>query len=130
MECFIVSEANTNLALVVEGSSLKQGAKIIIDDFTGENNQKWIINATTILSKHSGQALEVQGSEKDNSQIIQSPSINTPAQTWYLHPDGTIRSQHNFCLDITAGRIERGTNVIAYHPNNGINQKWRIVTRK
>ena len=130
MECFIASEANPNLVLDVFGCSKETGAKVIIYDFNGQDNQKWIIRGTSIVSKNSGKALDANGGERKGAEIIQHPPHNGPNQVWYFHPDGTIRSQHGFCLDICGGNIKAGTNVIAYESNGGINQKWRIFTKK
>ena len=130
MECFIVSEANPNLALDVQGGSRDHGANVIIWDFHGQDNQKWIIRGNEITSVNSGKVMDIQGGEKKGAKIIQWEANNGPNQKWYFHQDGTIRSQNGLCLDICGGKIQKGTNIIAWENNNGINQKWRLVTRK
>ena len=129
MECYIVSEANPNLALDVAGASKNNGANVVIWDFVGSNNQKWIIRGQEITSVNSGKAMDIQGGEKKGAKIIQWDPNHGPNQKWYFHNDGTIRSQNGLCLDISGGKIERGTSVVAWENHNGINQKWRIVTR-
>ena len=130
MECFIVSEGNPDLVLTVEEKSQQEGARLIIYNFIGDDSQRWIIQGTHILSKLSGQAIDIKDGEGLGHQIIQSQAHNSNSQNWFLYPDGTIRTQNNFCLDINEVRFESGNIVIAWEPNNGLNQKWRIVTKK
>ena len=50
MECYIVSKANPNFALDVEGESKSDKAHVIIWKFHGKENQIWKLEGTTVNS--------------------------------------------------------------------------------
>ena len=126
--CNIVSEENPNLALDVTRGSTDQGAYLMLWTLTGHDNQKFLIQEDGhIIVYHSKLALDI-GSKKGGVQnIIQYSKNDNPTQKWTFNPDGSICSEIGLCMDISRGKIEKGTKVIAWEPNNRINQKWRII---
>ena len=131
MECYIVSRANPNFALDVEGESKSDKAHVIIWKFHGKENQIWKLEGTTVTSVNSGKVLDIEGGENPRAQIIQYEANGGDNQKWYWHFDGTIRSEHGLVLEIKDGELKEGTDVIANQPIEGnLCQQWRIVEKE
>ena len=129
-ECFIVSKANPKFAFGIEKSSKDKGAKLVLVEHTGSDDQVFIIENTTIRSKNSGLVLDIEGGEEKGHNVIQWEENNGPNQKWYWHFDGSIRSEHGLALDASKGKIEEGVEIIAYSFHGGDNQQWRIIKKE
>ena len=69
---YIVSEHNPKLVLDIEGGSKNEGAKLIVWDYHGGENQRFKIGKKGFLkSVHSKLVLDVEGGIRQGAKIIQ-----------------------------------------------------------
>lgn len=72
--------------------------------------------------------MDVAGAQTANGTNVQVYTCNkTPAQSWTLTADGTIRALGG-CLDVTGNGSANGTQVQLWTCNGSNAQKWRIDT--
>ena len=126
-ECYILSVADPNLALDVSEASMDLAAPLILSTFHGKDNQKFrFLEDGHIQSVSSGLMIDCARG-RGGQRIIQYKWIDSPKQKWDINPNGTINCKCGFCLDIQRFKYKKGTNIIAWHPKNTLNQKWRVI---
>eukprot|EP01100_Stratorugosa_tubuloviscum_P015422 TRINITY_DN88_c0_g1_i4.p1 TRINITY_DN88_c0_g1~~TRINITY_DN88_c0_g1_i4.p1 ORF type:complete len:133 (-),score=54.13 TRINITY_DN88_c0_g1_i4:76-474(-) len=125
---YIVSQHNHDLVLDIFGGSKDQEAKLIVWNYTGGENQQFRFNADgSIVSRHSGHALDIFGGAVRGNNVIQYSFHGGENQRWRHHDDGTIRLQNGaLVLDIKGGSKEAGAEVIGWELNGQTNQKWNL----
>lgn len=130
----IQSAMNANRVLDIAGGSTENKANVQL--YTGNDSaaQKFKIYKVSggyyrIMSEKSGKALDLTSSSMLAKANVQQYSwTGVDAQLWRFIDAGNgqvyIQSKLGNVLDISGGKIEKGTNIQAYPLNNTIAQKW------
>jgi hypothetical protein len=120
---------NPSLVLDISGGSNDDGAKLIIWGPNGGDNQKFEVTNDTVLCVKSQKVLDCSGGLKKGRSIIQFTYHGRANQQWvYDQTTQVIKSKsQNLVLDVKGGNLTAGTEVIAWPPNNGANQKWDLI---
>eukprot|EP00727_Mastigamoeba_balamuthi_P010616 m51a1_g6177 putative carbohydrate binding module (142) ;mRNA; r:27626-28171 len=126
---YIVSEANPNMVLDIEGGNSNNGTKLIVWEFHGGENQQFKFDEHGFIkSRRSGLVMDVEGGVGQGRKIIQYQKHGGENQRWRLTQAGTIQLEcAELVMDVEGGNVNPGTHVIAWPPHGGPNQRWRIA---
>ena len=139
---FRIVSRQSGKALDVDGKSKEDGANIQQFRLNGGPNQLWTLYPDgdvdgvpiySIISYHSGKAVDVQAAETEEGANVQQHSYNGgDNQRWKFVPleGGQVRIvsvNSGKCLDVKGGSIEDGANVQQAGCNGGDNQAWRLL---
>ncbi|MBE6845268.1 MAG: rhamnogalacturonan lyase [Ruminococcus sp.] len=89
-----------------------------------------------IRNKNSGQYLSVDGNAANQANVIQSADSESRAGMWkavpasvsgYYYMYSMLGDGATYCLDLTAGKTENGTNIEIYKSNNKDPQQFMFV---
>lgn len=129
-------------ALDVDAKSKEDGANIQQFHLSGGPNQLWTlypdgdaggIPIYSIISYHSGKAVDVQAAETDEGANVQQHAYNGgDNQRWKFVPLGggevrIVSVNSGKCLDVKEASADDGANVQQAGCNGGDNQSWRLV---
>lgn len=129
-------------ALDVDGKSKEDGANIQQFRLNGGPNQLWTLfpdgeadgnPVYSIISCHSGKAVDVQSSDTGEGANIQQHGYNGGAnQRWKFVPEAggefrIISVNSGRCMDVKGESVEDGANVQQAGCNGGGNQVWRLI---
>ena len=119
---------------IPEGESflyLKNGAKLVISQCSGKEEQKWLLNNDgSISSINKEYCIDIPNCYNEQIQLelykchIGSKEFcgESKNQIWKFNSDGTISSElNNMCIDVFDSH---GPSVQTYQCNGGSNQKW------
>ena len=135
-EYIIRSAQNRNYVLDVyspDGFKGGEGKNLQLCTYNGGNNQRFTIirKSYGILLYSVAYPTYVVSVDKNTNNVCLKSRVITYDQTqaWIPVPvdDGTIaiRSRYNGCyLDNECGRLQDENNVLTYHLNAGLNQRW------
>lgn len=128
--------------LDVDGKSREDGANIQQFRWSGGENQLWTLfpdgeadgnPVYSIISYHSGKAVDVQSAATGDGANIQQHAYNGgPNQRWKFVPEagGDVRIisvNSGRCMDVKEESLEDGANVQQAGCNGGANQAWRLI---
>ena len=128
--------------LDVDGKSKEDGANIQQFRWTGGPNQLWTLYPDgevdgspvySIISYHSGKAVDVQSAATEDGGNIQQHAYNGGAnQQWQFVPEagGDIRIisvNSGRCMDVKGESLADGANVQQVGCNGGNNQSWQLI---
>lgn len=131
-------------ALDVDGKSKEDGANVQQFHPNGGPNQLWTlypdgdadgIPIYSIISYHSGKAVDVQSAETEDGANVQQHTYNGgDNQRWKFVPVGggeyrIVSLNSGKCLDVKGGGGEDGANVQQAGCNGGDNQVWRLLPK-
>jgi hypothetical protein len=120
------------------------GVQIVQWDYVGNNNQKWLINATSggyfkICNKNSGKCIDVDngadpvnGAMNDGAKIQQWTYGGTDNQQFSISPVGggnyaIVAKKSSKALDITDWNTANGANIQQWYYWGQANQIWTIT---
>jgi hypothetical protein len=127
-----------NRSLDVEGGSTTDGARMLLYDFHGAENQQFTIHFLpetgyyTIVGLASKKSLDVYaGSTAAGAQIIQWQLHSRLNQQWSIEETGAennshwiIGAQNNLSLDVYGGNVANNGRIIAWPYHGQYNQQW------
>ena len=102
--------------LDVKGGSIANGASIILFDYHGRANQRWVVKEDgTILNLQSGKVLDITGgSTHSGAKIVTFTTNGGVSQKWQVS-DGTIKNPSTGkVLDIPNFNYNSGTEIILW----------------
>jgi len=110
----------------------QNGTRLIISEYTGNDNQKWILTPEGVIASAIGSSfcLDISGGAAENgTPIVLWSRHGGPNQKWILTPEGVIASilNQNFCLDVYGGAAENGTPIVLWSRHGGANQRWTMT---
>ncbi len=138
---YIQSALPGNYVVDIPGSSAESAQEANLWTWNGGNNQKvWIHSIGggrySIDFVHSGQVMNIYGNPDTSvtgMKIIQYKWTGEGCEKWAIlpNPDGTVCLEANgLYLDAYQATAKGcdGCPLIAYTPNGGTNQKWRLIS--
>ncbi len=129
-----VQAVHSSKYMEVENSSTSNGANVIQNAYTGNDNQKWLVDTVgshfTMKAEHSGQSLDVSGGSTANgASIIQWPYSGGNNQKWIIShvSDGeykieSVLSGRSVCVG--GESTANGANIIQWEYNGNDNFHW------
>ena len=138
---YIISNvADSTKVIGIAKKSLKNKGNVELQDFTGDNSQKFTVTKLAdgsykLINVNSGCALDVYKSGKTNGTNVQQwSSNNNVSQKWEFYYAGNgsyyiISKCNNLCIDITGGQISAGTNIQTYENNGSQAQKFKLIVQ-
>jgi len=134
---YCLVNANSDMALDVNGESKDGGASVIQWHYNGNKNQQWkIVSAGngyyTLQNVNSGLLLDVNASSKDaGGKVIQWKSNGGANQQWKIIDCGGYYELENrnsgLLLDVNGSSTKAGETVLQWYRNGGENQKWYLM---
>lgn len=131
---YVIKSKNSGKALDVEGRSTAAGANVLQWDYSGGNNQKWILqqqsNGYYVLKcVNGGKVLDVSYASKDRGANIQVWDNNGGAQQqWKIEKVGDayriINVNSGKALDVSSKSTSNGGNIIQWDYSGANNQLW------
>ena len=126
---FICSAVNPKLCLDVNEGSTKDRAKIILFDHTGGDNQVWIRQGNSLVSKKSGKALDIEGGEGEGKNVIQFTQNNGANQQFQITVGNSsgvvyITSPSGLALTVKNNNINKREEIIVSKLTGAHNQLW------
>ena len=127
----IISVAsNPKLCLSVKGDDMNNRARIILFDYSEQENQIWIRKEKSLESKKSGRVLDIQGGEGEGNNIIQFNGNKSPNQQFeiirtYNNPNVVkITSPSGLAITVKGNNINKNGEIIASKYKGDSNQHW------
>ena len=121
----------------VSGVSKDSGANVHLWTLGTGANQKWTVKYMgegyySIIAKHSGMSLNVNGGGYKSSNVQQYPfKSGDNASYWMLKDAGNgsfyVVNRNGLFLDVSNGKYEDGTNIQVWAGNSSKAQKWKLV---
>jgi hypothetical protein len=128
--------------LDVGGRSVADRAEVIQWDPTGDTNQQWYLDLCgadvyRIIARHSGRVLDLSGPDGAGSKIWQFAWAAADNQRWHIveQQGGMVEivsawkagpGDPDLVLDVAGGSRDHGAAIIAWTPNGGDNQRFRL----
>lgn len=127
----ILSSANQNIALGVQGYSKQDFALIVGDKSSSATNQKWTYNDSTkqLVSGSSGKCMDANyGGTANGTKVIQFQCHTGPNMKWDFKPSGHIVNRNaNKCLQTTANSRGVWDVYLQSCDPDSMYQKWEVV---
>ena len=125
----ICSAVNPNLCLDVNEGSTKDRARIILFDYSGNDNQLWVREGNALISKKSGKALDIEGGEGEGKNIIQFSKNNGANQQFKITVGNSsgvvyITSPSGLALTVKNNNIAKREEIVVSKLTGAHNQLW------
>lgn len=138
---YYIGSAFANRYLDIEGGSMNDGAQTVIWLPTNGANQLYHVkpvgNGTyTITSKNSGKSLDIRGGSTQRGTLIIQYRLNSGAnQRWsfyktadgYVYIVSALGNGRSLVLDIARESSSPGSKLEIWSPNEGRNQRFRLM---
>ena len=137
---FIASVMNKNYVVDISAASTENDANAQLWFTVGTaRNQMWQISDPdgdgyySIISLHSGKALDAAGAGTTDGTNVQQYEINgTDAQLWKLEEIGEgvfriVNKNSGLVLDLLSGTVANGQNIQLYTANDSWAQMWHLI---
>ena len=136
---YIRPASNRNFAITVSGSSVNNGANIVLGKLTKTYNQKFMCRKLTdgtfsFTAFNSGKSLRVEGNAaKNKANVWQYEFASAKSARWKAikNSDGSYRlatsMNANYVLDIPGSSMTENNNIQLYKWNNSVAQKFTFT---
>jgi hypothetical protein len=102
-----------------------QNKQLDIWNCHGGPNQDFSTNHSTGQIKNQGQCVDMSEQPSGNALKLTTCKISKSQHWTFDKKSRAFKNQAGYCMDISAGRAERGTPLVAWKCADQANQKWQ-----